>query len=218
MIQHFIPFRIIINILGIYFCRFLRFIQISTGNLPAGQHQFTTGTIRKQMTCLVCDIKLEIIQRFSDGHIRIILVHFKYGGKDRCLCRSIGIEQLIIFGRLAGNKLFSSYRKILQTLAIHFQRELSSDLCRHKGMCDPVFFKVLLKSDKIQTDLFRNNMKLCSVGDRSIDIHHGGIKTKRRIGRYFAVGIYTVIFSVPMAECCYISIFQHTSLRHTCRA
>ena len=69
MIQDFITFCIVINILRINFRSFLRFIQIASGNLPSGDHQFTAGTVRKQMTKLIGYIKLEIIKRFSDWNI-----------------------------------------------------------------------------------------------------------------------------------------------------
>ena len=69
MIQDFIAFGVIINISGINFRGFLRFIQIASGNLPSGDHQFTAGTVWKQMTKLIGYIKLEIIKRFSDWNI-----------------------------------------------------------------------------------------------------------------------------------------------------
>ena len=69
MIQDFITFCIVINILRINFRSFLRFIQIASGNLPSGDHQFTASTVWKQMTKLIGYIKLEIIKRFSDWNI-----------------------------------------------------------------------------------------------------------------------------------------------------
>ena len=69
MIQDFITFCIVINIFCINFRSFLRFIQIASGNLPSGDHQFTAGTVWKQMTKLIGYIKLEIIKRFSDWNI-----------------------------------------------------------------------------------------------------------------------------------------------------
>ena len=69
MIQDFIAFCIVINIFCINFRSFLRFIQIASGNLPSGYHQFTASTVWKQMTKLIGYIKLEIIKRFSDWNI-----------------------------------------------------------------------------------------------------------------------------------------------------
>ena len=214
MIQDFIAFCIVINIFCINFRSFLRFIQIASGNLPSGDHQFTAGTVWKQMTKLIGYIKLEIIKRFSDWNIWIIFIHFKYSCKNCTLCRAISIKESIILRRLHRNKLLSAYGKILQALAAHFHCKLSSHLCSHKGMGNAILFKITLKCNEIKADFFRNNVKLCTVCNCTVNVHHGSIKTKGRISCYFGAVIYLVILFVPVAECSDISIFQHTAFRH----
>ena len=214
MIQDFIAFCIVIDILRINFRSFLRFIQIASGNLPSGYHQFTAGTVWKQMAKLIGYIKLEIIKCFSDWNVGVVLIYFKYGCKNCALCRAISIKEFIILRRFHRNKLLSAYGKILQTLAAHFHCKLSSYLCGHKGMGNAILFKITLKCNEIKTDFFRNNVKLCTVCNCTVNIHHGSIKSKGRISCYFGAVIYLVILFVPVAECSDISIFQHTAFRH----
>ena len=214
MIQDFIAFGVIINISGINFRGFLRFIQIASGNLPSGDHQLTASSIWKQVAELIGYIKFEIVKRFSDWNVWIIFIHFKYSCKNSTLCRAISIKESVILGWFHRNKLLSTYGKILQTLAAHFHRKLSSHLCSHKGMGNAILFKITLKCNKIKTDFFRNNVKLCTVCNCTVNIHHGSIKSKGRISCYFGAVIYLVILFVPVAECSDISIFQHTSFRH----
>ena len=168
------------------------------------------------MPQLVCNIKLHIVKCFSDRDIWIIFVHFKYSRKNSRLCRSISIDKLIIFWRLTWNQFLSSYRKISQTLTIHLQRKLPSHLSSHKGMRDAIFLKIALQSNEIQTDLLRNNVKLCTVCDGTVNIHHAGIKTKGSICSYPGIRIYAIIPLEPVTESSNISIFQHTALWHTC--
>ena len=215
MIQDFIAFCIVINILRINFRSFLRFIQITSGNLPSGYHQFATGTVWKQVTKLIGYIKLEVIKCFSDWNIWIIFIYFKYSCKNCTLCRAISIKEFITLRRFHRNKLLSTYGKILQALAAHFHCKLSSYLCGHKGMGNAILLKITLKCNKIKTDFFRNNVKLCTVCNCTVSIHHGSIKTKGRISCYFGAVIYMVILFVPVAECSDISIFQHTAFGHT---
>ena len=214
MIQDFITFCIVINILRINFRSFLRFIQIASGNLPSGDHQLTASSIWKQVAELIGYIKFEIVKRFSDWNVWIIFIHFKYSCKNSTLCRAISIKESVILGWFHRNKLLSTYGKILQTLAAHFHRKLSSHLCSHKGMGNAILFKITLKCNEIKTDFFRNNVKLCTVCNCTVNIHHGSIKSKGRISCYFGAVIYLVILFVPVAECSDISIFQHTSFRH----
>ena len=214
MIQDFIAFCIVINILRINFRSFLRFIQITSGNLPSGNHQFTAGTVWKQMTKLIGYIKLEVIKCLSNWNVGIVLIYFKYGCKNCTLCRAISIKESIILRRLHRNKLLSAYGKILQALAAHFHCKLSSHLCSHKGMGNAILFKITLKCNEIKTDFFRNNVKLCTVCNCTVNVHHGSIKTKGRISCYFGAVIYMVILFVPVAECSDISIFQHTAFGH----
>ena len=168
------------------------------------------------MSELVCNIKLGIIQCFSDRNIRIILIYLKQSNENGSLCRAISIYKGITLWRFTRNKLLSSYGKIFQALAFHLKCKLSSYLCGHKGMGNAVLIKITLKSKEIQTDLFRNNMKLCTVCNGSVNIHHRSIKTKGCISCYPGIRIYTIILSVPAAECSDISIFNHTALWHTC--
>ena len=214
MIQDFIAFCIVIDILRINFRSFLWFIQIASGNLPSGYHQFTAGTVWKQMAKLIGYIKLKVIKCLSNWNVGVVLIYFKYGCKNCTLCRAISIKESIILRRLHRNKLLSAYGKILQALAAHFHCKLSSHLCSHKGMGNAILFKITLKCNKIKTDFFRNNVKLCTVCNCTVNIHHGSIKTKGRISCYFGAVIYMVILFVPVAECSDISIFQHTAFGH----
>ena len=81
-------------------------------------------------------------------------------------------------------------------------------------MGNAILFKITLKCNEIKADFFRNNVKLCTVCNCTVNVHHGSIKTKGRISCYFGAVIYLVILFVPVAECSDISIFQHTSFRH----
>ena len=166
------------------------------------------------MAKLIGYIKLEIIKCFSDWNVGVVLIYFKYGCKNCALCRAISIKEFIILRRFHRNKLLSAYGKILQTLAAHFHCKLSSYLCGHKGMGNAILFKITLKCNEIKTDFFRNNVKLCTVCNCTVNIHHGSIKTKGRISCYFGAVIYMVILFVPVAECSDISIFQHTAFGH----
>ena len=64
--------------------------------------------------------------------------------------------------------------------------------------------------------ILRNNVKLCTVCDGTVNIHHAGIKTKGSICSYPALRIYAIISLEPVTESSNISIFQHTALWHTC--
>ena len=110
------------------------------------------------MTCLVRNIKLDIVQCLADWYVRVVFIHFKCCYKNSRFCRPVNIDKSVTLGRLTGNQLLSTHGKITETLTIHFQCKLSSDLCRHEGMGNAIFFKVFLQSDEIQTDLLRNNM------------------------------------------------------------
>ena len=167
------------------------------------------------MAKLIGYIKLEIIKCLSNWNVGVVLIYFKYGCKNCTLCRAISIKEFIILRRLHRYKLLSAYGKILQALAAHFHCKLSSYLCGHKGMGNAILFKVALKCNEIKTNFLRNNVKLCTVCNCTVNIHHGSIKTKGRISCYFGAVIYMVILFIPVAECSDISIFQHTAFRHT---
>ena len=178
MIQYFISFSIIINISGVYFGGFLRLIEISSGNLPACYHQFAAGTVRKHMSKLICHVKSDIIECLSYRNIIIIFINLKYCCKDCILRRPISIEQFKMLRRFTWNKLFTTDRKSLQTPAVHLLCKLSSNLGCHKCIRNAIFFKIIIESDKVKPDLFRNDMKLGSIHDRTINIHHRRIKSK----------------------------------------
>ena len=162
------------------------------------------------MAKLIGYIKLKVIKCLSNWNVGVVLIYFKYGCKNCTLCRAISIKESIILRRLHRNKLLSAYGKILQALAAHFHCKLSSHLCSHKGMGNAILFKITLKCNEIKADFFRNNVKLCTVCNCTVNVHHGSIKTKGRISCYFGAVIYLVILFVPVAECSDISIFQHT--------
>ena len=110
------------------------------------------------MAGFIRNIKLHIIQCFSDRNIRIILVNLKSRYKNGRFRRTVNIEKPISLRRFTGNELLPAYGKITETPAFHFQCKLSSDLCGHEGVGNAIFFKVFLQANEIQTDFFRNNM------------------------------------------------------------
>ena len=130
------------------------------------------------MTKFIRNIKLDIIKCFSYWNVGIIFVNLEYCCKNRTLCGTICIKKFIALWRIKRNKLLSTYRKIFQALAVHFKSKLSSNLCCHEGVSNSIFFKVTLKSDEIQADFFRDNMKLGTICKCTVNIHHRSIKAK----------------------------------------
>ena len=183
MIHSFIALCIIINIFRINLGGFFRLIQVTSWNLITGYHQLSASTARQNMTEFIGYIKPHIVKCFAYRYVIVIFINLKNSCKDCIFCWAVAVYKLKILRRLARYKLFAAYWQIFKALAVNSHSKLSAHLGCHKGMCNTVGFKIIIKRNKVKTDFLGNNMKLCTVCQSTVNIHHRCVKAKGGICR-----------------------------------
>ena len=102
-------------------------------------------------------------------------------------------------------------------MVVHFGK-LATHLRGHKGMGDMVRLEIIVQSDKVQTNLLRNDIDRSTCRQRRIHIHHTGIKTIAGIGSHVVTRLQVIVAAIPVAEHHQIPVLEHHPLRHARRA
>ena len=124
--------------------------------------------------------------------------------------------QFIALRRFQRSQFFTTRREVLQRVVLDGRRKLVSHLCRHKGDGDVLALEILIQGDKVQTNLFWDDIQRGTTCKCRIRVIHISIETIAGIGRNLVCLLQVVVAMIPVDESHQITMHQLTALGHSC--
>ena len=205
-------------ILNEYFCIFIGTVQVAECHLWSGCPQFTQRSHRQTMSLLVDDIKSHIVQRFTNGNVRIFLCDRIDRDDNGGFCGAIAVVQLIALRRRDTNQLLTSYREMHQGVVLDVRGKLIAHLCRHKGMGDVLALQIFVERYQVQSQFLRNDKYGGTTRQWRIDTFLVYIETVAGIFSHIMLRLQVVILPVPVTVAHQIAMRQLTAFGYACRA
>ena len=170
------------------------------------------------MTLLIDHIKPHVVQRLSDGNVRIFLRDGIDGDEDGGLRGTIAVVQLIALRRGNTGQFLASHRHVNQRVVLDVRSKLIAHLCRHEGMGNVLALQIFVERHKVQTQFLWDDVYGGTTCQRRIDTLLMHIETIASIFGHVMFWLQVVITPVPVTVAHQIAVRQLAAFWDTCRA
>ena len=170
------------------------------------------------MQVLINDEEPEVIQRFADRDILLLLVYRVSGREDRTLGRTVPVMKQVVSRRRDSREFFSSHRQVLEGMIVAVLCKLIADLGRHERMGDTFGFEIMIEIRQVESDILADDIDCCTASERRVHIHHVRIETVGSVRRHFVSGMEVIIAMVPMTERHKVAVLELAAFGHACGA
>ncbi len=76
--------------------------------------------------------------------------------------------------------------------------KLVSHLCRHKGIGDLLFIKIVVQGNQVETQLFRNDIYRGATGEGGIHVIHIGVEAIAGVCCHLVACLQVEVTVIPM--------------------
>ena len=179
-----------------------------------GDEQLACSAYGHTMQVLIDDEEPEVIQRFADRDILLLLVYRIGRREDRTLGRTVRVMKQVVSRRRDSRKFFSSHRQVLEGMIVAVLCKLIADLGRHERMGDTFGFEIMIEIRQVESDILADDIDCCTASERRVHVHHVRIETVRSVRRHFVSGMEVIIAMVPMTERHKVAVLELAAFGH----
>ena len=167
------------------------------------------------MSLRIDHVETHVVERLANGYLLHLLLHLEEGGEDGAFRRAIYIIEFIACGRSDGCQLFTSRREIFERMVFDAGGKLITHLRGHERMGDVVLLEIFVQGDKVEANLFGDDMDGGSASQGGIKVHHTGIEAIAGVGSHLVFGLQIVELLIPLAESHQVTMGELTALGDT---
>ena len=206
------------GILNEYLCVLIRSVQVAECHLRPGCPQLAQSAHRQTASLLVDHIKFHVVQRFADGHVRILLGDGIDSNDNGGLCGSIAVVQMIASWWGDTCQLLTSHRHVDQGVILNVCRKLITHLCRHEGVGDVLTLQIIVKRHKIQSQFLRDDMYGGTTRQWRIDALLMYVEAIAGVFGHVVLWFQSIVFPIPVAVANQVAMGQLAALGNACRS